>query len=141
MIYVKIKGRIQVMKDVLYVPGMGCNLLSIIALDRKRFEIRFRNQDVRIIDTSTNKVVAKEGVWDDLYQLTELVLEKTFVFGETKSHKSSEATKDRKDIDIFRRIHKRLGYSETHRLKNLHLFAEGVEIVISPAHFQCDICD
>ena len=67
MIYIKIKGRIQVMKNVLYVPGMRCNLLSIIALDRKGFEIRFRDQGVRIIDTSTNEVIAKGGVWDGLY--------------------------------------------------------------------------
>ena len=62
MIHIKIEGRIQVMKNVLYVPEMGCNLLSIIALNRKRFEIRFRDQDIRIIDTSTNKIIAKGGI-------------------------------------------------------------------------------
>ena len=63
------------------------------------------------------------------------------MFGEAKPHESSETTKDRKDINTFRRIHERLGYSEAHRLKDLHLFAEEVEIVTSPAYFQCDICD
>ena len=129
------------MKDVLYVLGMGCNLLSIIALDRKGFEIRFRDQGVRIIDISTNEVVVKGGVWDGLYQLTELVLKKVFVFDEAEPYKFLEATKDRKNMNIFRRIHKRLGYLGAYRLKNLHLFAEGVEVVISLAHFQCDVCD
>ena len=64
-----------------------------------------------------------------------LVLEKIFIFNKTKLYKTLEAIKDRKNIDIFRRIHKRLDYLEIYRLKNLYLFAERVEIVTSSAHF------
>ena len=135
MIHIKIEGRIQVIKNILYVPEIGCNLLSIIALNKKKFEIRFRDQGVRIIDISTNKIIVKEGIWDGLYQLTKLVSEKIFVFGETKLYEFSETTKDRKDMNTFRRIHKRLGYLGVYRLKNLYLFTEGVEVVISSAHF------
>ena len=57
------------------------------------------------------------------------------MFGEAESHEFLEATKDRKDMDIFRRIYERLDHLGAHRLKDLYLFAEGVEVVISSAHF------
>ena len=80
-------------------------------------------------------MIAKEEVWDNLYQLMELVLKKIFVFDKAKLYKFLEATKDRKNINIFRRIHERLGHLEIYRLKNLYLFAERVEVVISSAYF------
>ena len=64
-----------------------------------------------------------------------LVLEKIFVFDETKLYKFLETTKDKKNINIFKRIYKRLNYLEIYRLKNLYLFVERVEVVISPTYF------
>ena len=64
-----------------------------------------------------------------------LILKKIFVFNKTKLYKILETMKDRKNINIFRRIYKRLGYLEIYRLKNLYLFVERVEIVISSTHF------
>ena len=133
-------GRMQTMKDVLYVPGMGCNLLSIVALDRKGFETRFRDQGVKIIKTSTNKVVARGQVCHGLYQLTESNSDKAFVADEAPSGDVSEATKER-EMSTFRRLHERLGHPGAHRLKDLHLFADGVKVVTPPPHFQCDVCD
>ena len=132
-IHVVLSGRTQVMQDVLYVPGMGCNLLSIIALDRKGFETRFKDRGVKIISTATNQVVATGGVYNGLYQLTESTSDRAFVTGE-----ASETTKE---MSAFRRIHERLGHPGARRLKDLHLFAEGVEAITSPPHFQCDVCD
>ena len=80
-------------------------------------------------------MIAKGGIWNSLYQLTKLVSEKVFVFDEAKPYKSSETTKDRKNMNIFRRIHKRLDYLEVYRLKNLYLFAERVEVVTSSTYF------
>ena len=129
------------MKNILYVPEIRYNFLSIITLNRKRFEIRFRDQDIKIIDILTNKIIAKEEIQNSLYQLIELVLKKIFVFDKTKSYKISETTKDKKNINIFRRIYKRLNYSKIYRLKNLYLFIERVEIVTSSTYFQCNIYD
>ena len=64
-----------------------------------------------------------------------LVLKKIFMFDKTKLYKFLETTKDRKNINIFKRIYKRLDYLEIYRLKNLYLFAERVEIVISLTYF------
>ena len=90
---------------------------------------------------ATNQVVARGGVCDGLYQLTESNSDKAFVTGEGPSGDASEATKESKDMDAFSRIHERLGHPGAHRLKGLHLFADGVEVVTSPAQFQCDVCD
>jgi hypothetical protein len=37
------------MKDVLYVPGLKKNLLSISALDKKGFKVAFRDGEVLIV--------------------------------------------------------------------------------------------
>ena len=140
-IRVAFAGRMQTMQDVLYVPGMGCNLLSIVALDRKGFETRFKDQGVKIINTATNAVVARGGVYNGLYQLMESTSDRAFVTGDTPPNNVSEATKEEKDASVFRRLHERLGHPGAHRLKDLHLFVEGVEVVTSPPHFQCDVCD
>ena len=64
-----------------------------------------------------------------------LVLKKIFVFNKTKSYKILETIKDRKNINIFKRIYKRLDYLKIYYLKNLYLFIERVEIVISSTYF------
>ena len=64
-----------------------------------------------------------------------LVLKKIFVFDKTKLYKISKTIKDKKNINIFRRIYKRLDYLEIYRLKNLYLFAERVKIVILLTYF------
>ena len=64
-----------------------------------------------------------------------LVLKKIFVFDETKLYKILKTTKNRKNINIFRRIYKRLDYLEIYRLKNLYLFVERVKIVILSTYF------
>ena len=64
-----------------------------------------------------------------------LVSKKIFVFNNAKFYKISEATKDKKNINIFRRIYKRLDYLEIYYLKNLYLFVEKVKIVILSTHF------
>ena len=64
-----------------------------------------------------------------------LVLKKIFVFDKTKLYKILKTTKDKKNINIFKRIYKRLNYLEIYRLKNLYLFIKRVEIAISSTYF------
>ena len=140
-IQVAFAGRMQTMQDVLYVPGMGCNLLSIVALDRKGFETRFKDQGVKIINTATKAVVARGGVCNGLYQLMESTSDRAFVTGDAPPNNASEATKEEKETSAFRRLHERLGHPGAHRLKDLHLFAEGVEVIAPPSHFQYNVYD
>ena len=49
-------------KNILYMLEMRYNLLLIIVLNKKRFEIRFRDQDIKIINILINKIIAKEEV-------------------------------------------------------------------------------
>ena len=44
-IQVRLGRRIQIMKDVLYVPGISVNLLSIAALDRRGLHVTFDSAD------------------------------------------------------------------------------------------------
>ena len=48
-IRVNIENHIQIIKNVLYIFNIGNNLLFIIVLNKKDFEIRFANQRIDII--------------------------------------------------------------------------------------------
>ena len=49
IIRIFINKRIQTLTNVLYVFNMRDNLLSIIILDKKDYEIKFKNLNVKII--------------------------------------------------------------------------------------------
>ena len=123
------------MEDILYVPGIGYNLLSIIALNRKGFEIQFRDQGVKIINTAIKGVVVREGVYNSLYQLKELTSNKVFLTGNIPLTNTLGATEEGQETSIFRRLYKRLDYPRAYRLKDLYLFVEGVGVVILPPYF------
>ena len=117
------------------MPGIGYNLLLIVALNRKGFETRFKDQGIKIINTATSRVVARGRVYNGLYQLTESASNRAFVTGNTPLNDTLEAIKEEKGIGVFRRLYKRLGYPRVRRLKDLHLFTKGVEVVIPPPYF------
>ena len=67
------------MTDVLYVPGMSVNLLSIIALDRRGFTVFFGSQKVTITDQRTGTAVAHGCAANGLYELTNSTSDRAFV--------------------------------------------------------------
>ena len=66
-IRIRMGNHMQTMIDALYVLGMGGNLLSIIALDRKGFEVRFGNLCVRIINIFIGETIVRSCVRNGLY--------------------------------------------------------------------------
>ncbi len=126
-IRIRLGSSIQTMKDVLYVPDIGVNLLSIMALDRRDFLVNFGNQEVQIIDKRTNEIVASGHAKNGLYELIDCQSERAFAARNTASD--------------FELMHQRLGHAGSYRLKDLHLHAQGIEEFTVPEDFQCDTCD
>ena len=67
------------MTDVLYVPGMSVNLLSIIALDRRGFIVFFESQRVTITNQRTGSTIMYEYAINGLYKLTNSISDRAFV--------------------------------------------------------------
>ena len=141
-IQVRVGRLTQVMKDVLYVPGISVNLLSIMALDRRGFHVTFGSQSVQIIDKQTNRTVASGRAKNGLYELNDSTSERVFVSQEQEALADNEAPEQRRPPPAgFELMHQRLGHAGTYRLKDLHLHANGVEDFTVPKDFQCDTCD
>lgn len=136
-IQVRIGRHVQTLKDVLYVPGIGVNLLSIMALDRRGFLVNFGDQNVKIIDKRTAVTVALGQAVNGLYELTDCTSHRALV-SQVKEHAFPAEEEPRKAFEL---MHQRLGHPGAYRLKNLHLNAEGVEAFAAPDDFQCDTCD
>ena len=118
------------MEDVLYVPGMGGNLLSIMALDKKGFMVLFGDSCVKIIKLATGGIVAKGYARNGLYQLTESQLDTAFISRDLEHpNHETEAMKG------FRRLHQRMGHAGAYRLRDIHLYARGLEAMEPPKEF------
>lgn len=163
-IQVWIGRQLVTMKDVLYVPKMSVNLLSIAALDRRGFFVHFGRKMVTIIDQQSNQVVANGHVVDGLYELSNCDSDRALTSACTVSDVSdaftnSEITErvymrapevnveqavESTNEDIYKTfelMHKRLGHPGNKRLKDLHLHADGIAKFRVPKDHQCDVCD
>ena len=136
-IEVRLGNRLQAIENVLYVPGIGGNLLSIIALDKKGFIVLFGNSFVKIIQKATSGIVVKGYVKNGLYQLTESQSNAAFISRgledpdyeveatkavqqETKATKAiQQEIKATKAVDSFRRLHQRMGHTGVYRLRDI----------------------
>ena len=78
------------MRDVLYMPEISVNLLSIIALDRREYTVIFGGQSVKIVDKQINRTVARGHVSDGLYELTDCASNRAFVTQEPAVQKDQE---------------------------------------------------
>ena len=55
------------MNDILYISKISSNLLSIIALNKKNYEIRFDNIYIKIINIAIKRIVTIDKIRNDLY--------------------------------------------------------------------------
>ena len=166
-IEIEVGGHMQTMTDVLYVPGMSVNLLSIIALDRRGFTVFFGAQQVKIADSLTGKTIAQGRAVDGLYELTNSSSDRAFVsqverlessgsqsgalgsnglqsnvgLSRNLEPQSRDQGSEPATPKVFELMHQRLGHPGMHRLKDLHLHADGVRDFEVPKDFQCDVCD
>ena len=129
-IEISLGGHLQAMEDVLYVPGMGGNLLSIIALDKKGFMVLFGDSCVKIIKSATGGIVAKGYARNGLYQLTESHSDAAFI-----SRDLDHETEAMKAMNDFRRLHERMGYAGAYRLRDIYLYARGLKTMEPPEGF------
>ena len=135
-IAMRIGRKTQKMENVLHVPHMSVNLLSIIALDRQGYSVIFENQSVRIIDQSTKGTVARGHVVDGLYELIECDSDRVFATRNGAGRESSDEA-----IQGYEIMHQRLGHAGKYRLKDLHKHATGFEAFTIPDNHRCEVYD
>ena len=164
-IEIEVGGHMQAMTDVLYVPAMSVNLLSIIALNRRGFTVFFGAQRVEIADSLTGRTVARGRAADGLYELTESTSDRAFLsraeglepggsqsnglesndssvgLGQNQKAQSRDQGSGSTTPKLIELMHQRLRHPGSHRLKGLHLHAHKVEDFDVPKNFQYDICD
>ena len=66
-IRVRMRRHIQIINDILYMPEIDSNLLFIIALNKKSYEIRFNNMRVKIINIAIGRTVTIGKARNGLY--------------------------------------------------------------------------
>ena len=164
-IEIEVEGHKQTMTDVLYVPVISVNLLSIIALDRRGFTVFFEAQRVEIADSLTGRTITRGRAVDGLYELTESTSDRAFLSraeglepegsqsNALESNNSSVGLSQNQEAqsrdhgsgsttpNMFELIHQRLGHPGPYRLKGLYLYTHGVEDFNVPKNFQCNTCD
>ena len=52
---------------MLYILGIGGNLLSIIVLDKKEFIVLFSNSYIKVIKVTIDRIVVKDYIRNSLY--------------------------------------------------------------------------
>ena len=152
-IEVCIGRRVVTMVDVLYVPEMGVNLLSIMALDRRGFFVTFRGKRVEIVNRATDVIVVRGYAVDGLYELVDSNSDRAFSsLDVSDAHVTSDVTEgvyvkapeqaiEHGKGEMYELMYRRLGHPGRHRLKDLHQYATGVEEFEVPERHQCDVCD
>ena len=103
------------MTDILYVSKMKANLLLIKALNKKKYEIRFVKEKVRIIDLISETMMIMRNTKNDLYQLTKTIIDNAFCFKESRFYKIIQNFSEMQ-TNSFQRMHERLKYINAYRL-------------------------
>ena len=161
-VMVEMNGKNRVIKDVLWVPKLGFNLLSISALEDNGLHIAFGSKKVRIM--RENRVIAVGYRYKNLYMLAKIHQNTALVTEiepleeaspvdphegnlDGKNQKGvvrngNETTKGRtSDDDLFRVLHIRLGHPSAARLCAMEKTAFGIPKLSTPKDFYCDICE
>lgn len=116
-ISISIDGQNIRMTDVLYVPGLDGNLLSISALNRKGLSVYFHQHGVDIMQD--NAIVATGMSKGKMYVLhtsqTALIT------------RDIDDTMAKGDITPYQTWHTRMGHPSTQRLRDLHNYASGID--------------
>ena len=132
-ILISIDGTTIRMTDVLYVPRLDANLLSISALNKKRLNVLFHPNGVDIM---------REGipVASGILQGRTYFLRSSQVA--LKAH--SESVKDLTRIEEaeYRLWHARMGHPSPKHLRELHRFASGIiTFPLDTTHLSCTVCN
>ena len=157
-VIVEMNGKNRLIQNVLWVPDLGFNLLSISALEDKGMEITFGSRNVKI--TQNNKVIAVGKRYKNLYLLARIhhntalltdeePLEKTTPMDPPEEirnesgHDGAESIPGHKksDDELFRTLHNRLGHPSIARLCAMTKTAFGIPKLSAPKDFYCDVCE
>ena len=160
-IEVTINGKNTLMRDVLWVPDLGYNLLSISALERRKCEINFVAGKVNI--TRRGTLIACGIRRGNLYHLASIMTHSALVSSEevealeiegdeapeVRPPYEGEGTPYNSDIgevseptlDEYRLAHIRWGHPGRRRMEALATHVYGFAKVKEPDGFFCDVCE
>lgn len=111
-----------VIRDVLLIPGLELNLLSVRKLEMNSFKVLFENGQGKIL--KTNKVIAVAERKNKLYELLLVGYVEAFLVKDSKS-------------ELW---HRRLGHISYENLKKLSKIAEGIDANLGEELDKCQIC-
>ena len=155
-------GQTVRMTDVLHVPGLDANLLSISALNRKGFDVLFRQSGVEIREGGT--LVATGIMRGRMYYLqTSLVAllskDAETPRGLSDTPTTSVDTTDRQvarvepqgaslgkstaDFSLYELWHARMGHINPRRLSTLSKHVKGLDVLTPPSleNLNCTVCN
>ena len=162
-VMVEMNNKNRVIRDVLWVPDLGFNLISISALEDKGLRIAFSDRKVRIM--RGNRVIAVGHRHKNLYLLAKVHQNTALVTGAeplesaTPVDPSPEGNVDGKNEnkpksdgdkitkaqmnrdELFQTLHTRLGHPSTARLCAMEKTVFGIPKLAAPKDFYCDVCE
>src|SRR5450631_1333284 len=135
LVETRVKGRVRSirMHDVLHVPKMHSNLLSVSKLISKGLKVHFNSLGC-VVRASNGEMLAVASLESNLYQLDTKVMHEA----ETSSLAHSEANSH--PLDLW---HKRLGHLNANSVKSLQTMVSGMDVQAVPndVHsFACEGC-
>ena len=135
--------------------------MSISALEKRGFEVKFRNGIVEIISKGTKIAVGKRA--NNLYHLSDIFTHMALVSDENAPRKTASVgdqgpavasnNVENGDVDkdaeqpetpadkLFATIHARLGHPSKERIESLHQHVYGIPKLKAPPNFFCNECE
>ena len=112
-------GNSVTISNVLYVPGISCNLLSVGELDARGFSCNFSNSTLTIIRRESNLVVAHGTKESNVYKLRNVkATAKAFVHRLLDLRESKD--RDLTPEEYASLMHRRLGHASDDRMSRIH---------------------
>ena len=159
-IIVELDGSKRIIRNVLHIPGLGFNLLSIAALERGGLPILLAGGHVEIMRGGTSIAVGSKA--GNLYQLARVSQNSALVASEEVSREDPveappndqvegrghsdrqsgrDGASDRGNDRLFELMHARLGHPSHARLMAMKKTVFGVPKITPPVSFFCDDCE
>ena len=163
-VIVEMNGKNRLIRDVLYVPKLGFNLLSISALENHGMSILFGNREVKIMRGGTLIAVGRRA--KNLYLLARIQKNSALITEHTPLERASpeepsnlnpevqSVQRDRDELaqgrdegrkegddDLIRTLHSRPGHPSMARLCAMNKTAFGIPKISAPKDFFCEVCE
>ena len=124
-----VPGLRKELKNVLLVPKIDCNILSVSSLDKEGYTVLFSNSTCTI--KKGNKICASAKLENNLYVLK----------GKTQTRVSHAIVRNTPQHDqCVHLLHRRLGHVNFRTLQKMESLAKGVKMKPCKTYLDCHVC-